>query len=208
MKTKNNSPKPNRREFLLRSFSSCALCCMAATGLTAAKMKPVAFLSDDDHKFLQDSGMSIQQVYNFAYKGWYIPAMKNLMEEIGREKFLEMLRRSSDKIQTPVNKGNIDYKERTMKIFAEGIKKACENWKNRLTFKVISESENEFEMEFTECLWAKTFREAGAEDIGYAGCCHQDYASAKAFNPDLELVREKTLMQGGDCCHFKWKMKV
>ena len=73
MKIEHNLLKPNRREFLLRSFSSCALCCMAASGLTAAKMKADAFLSDEDHKFLQDSGMSMQQVYDFAFKQWYIP---------------------------------------------------------------------------------------------------------------------------------------
>jgi hypothetical protein len=28
------------------------------------------------------------------------------------------------------------------------------------------------------------------------------------INPNLELVREKTLMQGGDYCHFIWRMKA
>jgi hypothetical protein len=134
--------------------------------------------------------------------------MKNLMEEIGREKFLAMLKRSSDKIHSPVNAEKIDYRERTLAVFADNTKKACENMENSLTYRVIRESENELEMEFTECLWAKTFREAGAEDIGYAGCCYQDYAYARAFNPNLELVREKTLMQGGESCHFKWRMKA
>lgn len=206
MKHENHVENKTRREFL--SVSSCALCCMIIPGLTASNVKVSAMLSDDDHKFQQNSGMSIQQVYNFAFKGWYIPAMKNLMEEIGREKFLAMLKRSSDKIHYPGNTEKTDYRERTLTVFADNTKKACENMKNRLTFRVIRESENELEMEFTECLWAKTFREAGAEDIGYAGICYQDYAMAKTFNPNLQLVREKTLMQGGECCHFKWRMKA
>jgi len=57
-----------------------------------------------------------------------------------------------------------------------------------------------------ECLWAKTFREADAGDIGYAGCCYGDYGMTKSFNPKLKLERNKTLMQGHDCCHFKWSM--
>ena len=132
--------------------------------------------------------------------------MKNLMEEIGREELLEMLKRSSDKIQTPDNTENIDYRERTLKVFAENIKKGCENWKDRLTYEVVKEDENEFEMKFTECLWAKTFREANASEIGYAGVCYQDYGMTKAFNPKLKLDRKTTLMQGNDCCHFKWLM--
>ena len=63
-------------------------------------------------------------------------------------------------------------------------------------------------MKFTECLWAKTFREADASEIGYAGVCYQDYPMTKTFNPNLKLIRETTLMQGHDCCNFKWSMET
>jgi hypothetical protein len=78
----------------------------------------------------------------------------------------------------------------------------------QVTYGGVKQIDDEFEIKFTECLWAKTFREADAGDIGYAGCCYQDYAMTKAFNPKMELIREKTLMQGADCCHFKWRMKA
>lgn len=53
-----------------------------------------------------------------------------------------------------------------------------------------------------ECLWAKTFRELGAPDLGYALNCSSDFDYARCFNPKLKLTRTKTLMQGDDCCEF------
>jgi len=198
------SIKKGRRDFILKSFSSCALCCFAAPNLFASDKKLHPIASDQQHKFESDSGMTMQQVYNFTYKQWYIPAMKNLMKQIGKEKFLEMLKTSSEMLQLPDEDADINYDERTLSVWSTDIKKGCENWSDRLTFEVLDESPNVFEIKFTECLWARTFREVDASEIGYAGVCYQDYPMTKAFNPNIKLIRETTLMQGHDCCHFKW----
>ena len=106
--------------------------------------------------------------------------------------------------QLPDENADINYDERTLSVWSTNIIEGCENWSERLTFEVLNDSQNVFEIKFTECLWAKTFREADASEIGYAGVCYQDYPMTKAFNPNLKLIRDKTLMQGQDCCHFKW----
>ena len=206
MKNK-NLLKNERREFLRKAFTSCALCGLASpTALAHEGINPVD--TPQKHKFELDSGMSMQAVYNFAYKVSYIPAMKNLMKQIGKEKFLDMLRTSSDMLHVPGKDEAIDYHDRTLASFSNNMKKGCENYRDRLTYEILSENSNELEMQFTECLWAKTFRAADAADIGYAGICYQDYSSIRAFNPKLKLIREKTLMQGNDCCHFKWVMET
>jgi hypothetical protein len=56
----------------------------------------------------------------------------------------------------------------------------------------------------TECLWAKTFLDANAADIGFACVCFPDYAVAQAFNPKMKMIRDKTLMQGHDCCNHRY----
>lgn len=50
----------------------------------------------------------------------------------------------------------------------------------------------------------KTFSDADASDIEYASLCYSDYDTAEGFNPKIRLIRPKTLMQGHDCCHFRW----
>lgn len=205
---KDDAPiKNDRREFLLKSFSSCAFCFLSASTVFSSEKKLDSVTSDQIHKFQLDSGMSIQGVFNFAYKLSYVPAMKNLMKQVGKDKFLDMLKTSSDMINMPDIDSEINYNERTLTAFSHRIKKGCENYSDRLTFEILNDNDNILEIKFTECLWAKTFREADAPEIGYAGFCYQDYSSAKAYNPNLKLIREKTLMQGHDCCHFKWVME-
>ncbi|MFX1391602.1 MAG: L-2-amino-thiazoline-4-carboxylic acid hydrolase [Promethearchaeota archaeon] len=69
-----------------------------------------------------------------------------------------------------------------------------------LNYEIVEDSENKIALKFTKCLWAKTFLELGAPDIGYAICCNPDFAMAKAFHPNLKLTRTKSLMKGDNFC--------
>lgn len=190
-----------------KTFSSGVFCCFAAPiALGSGEMKFISSLQK--HRFEMDSGMTMQQVYDFAYKEWYIPAMKNIMAQVGREKFLEMLKKSSDMLNETEKDPGIDYNERTITAFTDGYKKLVEGYyKQRNTIEFIHSDENVLEVNCTECIWAKTFREADAAEIGYAGICYSDYSAIKGYNPKMKLVREKTLMQGHDCCNFKIVME-
>ena len=72
---------------------------------------------------------------------------------------------------------------------------------------VVEDTDAAFEIKVTECLWAQTFRKADAADLGAACICHPDYAAIEAFNPDYEMVRDKTLMEGHDCCNHRYRRK-
>jgi hypothetical protein len=152
--------------------------------------------------------MTIQQVYNFAFRENYIPVMKNLMKQIGKENFLEMLKKSSEMQYESDENAYFKNKERTLKTWSDFSKKLMKDWDNRLTGEILTDTENVWEIKYTECLYAKTFREAEAADIGYAALCYGDYPWTKQFNPKLKLIREKNLMQGDDCCHFKYVMET
>ena len=201
--------KNDRREFLKKTFSSCAFCCFASPIMLGSDKKLQPIILDQQHKFQSVSGMTMQQVYNFAYKQSYIPAMKNLMQQIGKEKFLEMLKKSSEMLYETEKDAGINYNERTLTAFADDLRRQAEGFhKLRCTFEFIQSDEHVLEMRTTECLWAKTFREADAAEIGYAGFCYQDYPWAKAYNPKLTLIRDKTLMQGDAYCNNKWVMET
>jgi hypothetical protein len=78
------------------------------------------------------------------------------------------------------------------------------NYAYSLTFTIIEDTDKAIEQKITECLYAKTFRDADAADIGYAYCCYADFPAAQAYNPKLRLIRTKTLMQGHDCCNHRY----
>ena len=201
--------KNDRREFLKKTFSSCAFCCFASPIFFGSDKKLQQITLDQQHKFQSDSGMTMQQVYDFAYKQSYIPAMKNLMKQIGKEKFLEMLRKSSEMLYETDKDAGIKYNERTLVAFADDLRKTAEGFhKLRCTFEFLQSDEHVLEMRTTECLWAKTFREADAAEIGFSGFCYQDFPMAKAYNPKLTFIRDKTLMQGDEYCNNKWVMEI
>lgn len=201
-----NSSIHSRRNFLFKAFSSCTVCCFAASNVLGSNMAPIQ--PGEKHKFYSDSGKSVQQVYNHAFTQWYIPAMNNLMKQIGKKKFVKMLKKSSDMLQHVEGSRKIDYSRRTLKLWSTKIKKNCENMSNLVTYHIVTDNDKLFEMKFTECIWATTFRKADASEIGYAGVCYQDYGMAKAYNPKMKLTRQITQMQGDDCCHFKWTMEA
>jgi hypothetical protein len=77
-------------------------------------------------------------------------------------------------------------------------------WQHALTWTVEENTDAAFEIRVTECPWARTFREAGAADIGYATVCHQDDTVAPAYNPKLRMERSRTLMAGDGFCNHRW----
>ena len=44
-----------------------------------------------------------------------------------------------------------------------------------------------------------------APSQGYATVCFADFALPEGFNPKIKLVRDKTLMQGHDCCNHRYE---
>ncbi|MCY1723501.1 hypothetical protein OU798_24330 [Prolixibacteraceae bacterium Z1-6] len=169
------SSRYNRRSFLIKSTTSCSLCFLAVPNILGSSDKLT--LQNEKHKFQTDSGMTMQEVYNLAYTESYIPAMKSLMKQVGKKKFLEMLKISSDMVYQVDNENEIDYSTRTLEAWSESMKTAIKNrMTKRLSYEIITDNPELLEIKFTECLWAKTFKEADAADIGYAGFCYRDYS--------------------------------
>ena len=114
------------------------------------------------------------------------------IKELYEEKSIEMIVRQLKKAKPITNFEEFKkiYKEQ----FNTDFMRHCTH------FKITEDTPTKLSFKFTKCLWAKTFLEMNASDIGYAMCCVPDYAMTKAFHPNLKLVRTKTLMQGDECC--------
>ncbi len=164
--------------------------------------------NSEKHKFLEDSEMSFQEVFDFTFQR-FISIMHGLSKEFGEEIFMETLKRVSSETASE------DVSENTLKKTADGQPNdfaAYKAWarnpsrfmRHILTFDIIEDTDRVLEIRVTECLWAKTFRENGASDIGYATLCHTDYAGCQAFNKKISMTRTKTLMQGNDYCNHRW----
>ncbi len=152
--------------------------------------------------------MNFDQVYAFAYQEGFIPVMKNLAKDIGHDSFIEMQKKaSSEAAVDEVKRSTQNLPKKDLATSLADMKSGSYFWKHVVTYKFVEETDKAAEARITECLWAKTFREMDAADIGYAAICYPDFAAAPAFNPKMKLTRTKTLMQGHDCCNHRWVME-
>jgi hypothetical protein len=159
-------------------------------------------------KFLEDSQMSFQEVYDFAFKE-HIPVLQALAHSLGEETFLELLKEAS--LVDALRSGQADAAARApandFATFNAWAKAPDPFWKHVLTYRIVRDTPQVFEICVTECLWAKTFREIGAEKIGFLLICNPDQAYCQGFNPRISLRRSRTLMQGDDLCDHCWSWK-
>jgi hypothetical protein len=200
---------PTRRELFVKLFPACSLClgCSGFQALTAAESQKAQsqFLGG---RSTQKADMNYEEIFKFAYGG-LIPVMKSLAEQMGKEKFLEMLKRASSAAAAKETEETYRNKpKRDLATLLEDMRKAGPLYQHALTYEFVKDTEKEAEIKITECLWARTFRQANAADIGYALICHGDIGATRAFNPKITLIRPKLLMNGDNECRFRWTLEA
>jgi len=65
----------------------------------------------------------------------------------------------------------------------------------------IEEDESEYRFYVSKCWWAQALQKYGNSEIFTAMICHGDFATAKLYNENFILTRNKTRM-GDNCCDF------
>jgi len=198
-----NATNLGRRKFLGRCLATSTGLCLGGCAVASA-LAQTADEGDDateKHKFQQDAGLTYERVMQFAYSSAYIPVMQVLAERIG----LDAVQAAAEEASTRRVAGWIDrLPNRELSTFAGFFKDPGPFMANCLTKEIVEDSDKAFEIKVTECLWAKTFREADASELGHRCICMADYTMATAFNPEIELIRDKTLMQGENHCNHRY----
>ena len=149
-------------------------------------------------KFREKVDLTYEQCFQMRFGAMPFLA-KELERVLGREKAFETIRKASEEYTcAAARKRSVkDFEE--FKAFVKQTHRSpfCSH---SMTVTYPGETRDRIMFNVTECLWAKTFRDMNAADLGYVICCQPDFASAKAQNPRIGLKRMKTLMQGDDCC--------
>ncbi len=199
-----NKPKlKDRRRFLGLVGAIAPACAIGGCKFAEAAMQTVAGTpAKPQSKFQGSSDMSFEQVFRFGFRP-FVGILRVLSSKPGYEKLLDVLPDVSSQLFA-TNIANRKTEDRSLQSFVGYLKKPDHFWQNVLTAEIVEDTPSTFEIKVTECLWARTFKEVNAADIGYACICHPDFATAKAFNPKLRMERTKTLMQGHDCCNHRY----
>lgn len=199
-------PSPmKRREFVTRTAAACSLfCCGGGSLFALLRHGQEAGASVAKHKFLKDAGMSYDEIFQMAVGRLFLPTMRVVVDKFGMD---EVQTAIMDGMKQRVKEQVKNLPSRELPDFAQFFKSPDPFSANTLTLKIVQDSDKVFEMRVSECLWAKTFREANAADLGFKLVCSGDYVTAEAFNANIKLIRDKTLMQGHDCCNHKYVVK-
>jgi hypothetical protein len=209
MKTKSPSLTLGRRQFLKNMLPAGTLFCVGCShlsGMLSTKKEPKTAPRKDI--FLQDSGMSWQEVFAFTFHYYYIPVMQKMADELGRETFLEKLKKASAVAAAEnIKKMAESFPKKRDLAMMSFFNRTNVLFQHALDYEVIEDTDRALELRVHRCLWAKTFCEVNAADIGFAAICFPDYAMATAFNPKIRMIRSKTLMQGNDCCNHRYVME-
>ena len=76
-----------------------------------------------------------------------------------------------------------------------------------LRIDVREQTPDRFAFNVTRCRYAELYRALGIPELGAVLSCNRDFSLIEGFNPDIELTRTQTLMQGAAYCDFRYKMK-
>jgi hypothetical protein len=77
-----------------------------------------------------------------------------------------------------------------------------------LEIEVVGQDADHLDFNVTRCRYAEFFKELGLADLGYLVHCNRDHAMIDGFNPELELARTQTIMQGATHCDFRFRAKT
>lgn len=78
---------------------------------------------------------------------------------------------------------------------------------NALELDVLKNDSHNLHFNVTRCRYAEMYKALGIPELGCLLSCNRDYALIEGFNPEIELIRTQTLMEGERYCDFRYTAK-
>lgn len=195
---------PSRRQFITKIVPTCALTCLGSKSLFGMMQAEVQ--QEGTHKFDQpmENALTYRQYYR-ATNSRKIRLIKTMIKELGEDRAIEIIKTDTRESALAMGKRQAQAAEKNDLNTYVNMFRDPERYKNTLTKKIIEDTERAFELKVTECLFAQPYIESGLSgDVGFAALCYMDYFWPKGFNEKIKLIRDKTLMQGHDCCNHRY----
>ncbi|MHA2190597.1 MAG: L-2-amino-thiazoline-4-carboxylic acid hydrolase [Candidatus Thorarchaeota archaeon] len=157
---------------------------------------------DSTHKFQDLAPITYKQLFDRMFTN-FASFLRELESTLGSDKLHDILRTWSERRGVEMAG---DRKITSFKEFKDFWKEssAGEYFSHVTSVEFPHETDTEFHCTYSECLYAKTFRDLDAAELGYIMVCHPDFNFTESLSPNLSLERTRTLMEGHDCCDHKF----
>ncbi len=77
---------------------------------------------------------------------------------------------------------------------------------NSIQTEVLELTHKKFSYNVFRCRYAEMYHHLGIPELGKMLSCDRDYALIEGFNPDIQLTRTQTIMEGSATCDFRFKL--
>lgn len=134
------------------------------------------------------------------------PVLEALAKEFGRERVLEVVRTAITEIARQhgrelhrVSGGN------SLNDFVQ----LLPMWEKDggIELRINEQSDGRLSFDVVRCRFAEMYRELGIPELGALLSCNRDFSLIEGFNPDIELTRTQTIMEGASHCDFRFRKR-
>ena len=132
------------------------------------------------------------------------PFLDAFEKELGHEKTYEIVEKVIAEIACEQGK---DYAVVLGGNGIDALMGQAESWSanDALDMQMYVENETDCYSPVKRCAYVDMYERIGMKELGKVLSCLRDEFFYQGFNPEMEMCRSKTLMDGGDCCDFCFK---
>ena len=136
-----------------------------------------------------------------------VPLVKALQAELGEERANAIVRKALGDLYRKY--GEKWWRSQEGHNLGEKIASAFDMFAagGALQYDVLKEAPDAFEVNVTECRYAKFYKEIGAPELGFLLTCSADFPMSMGFGADVQFTRTQTIMQGASHCDFRYVLK-
>ncbi len=134
------------------------------------------------------------------------PLIRGFAAEMGHEKALEVVGRV---IEGLAREGGAELARGLGDASLEAFAGSLDRWSEggALEIEVRERSPDRLSFDVVRCKYAEMYRAIGLADLGGSLSCRRDFALVEGFNPEIELTRTRTLMEGASHCDFRFRAR-
>jgi hypothetical protein len=120
------------------------------------------------------------------------------VEGVAAEAIIKLAREQGDQLAQELGGRSLGHFRESMKYWIQD---------GALEIDVLEHTEERFDFNVTRCRYAELYRALGMQDKGALLSCNRDYSLIEGFDPDTELTRTQTIMQGAPYCDFRYRKR-
>jgi hypothetical protein len=136
-----------------------------------------------------------------------VPLVKSLQAELGEERANAIVRKALGDLYRKY--GEKWWRAQGERNLGEKMASAFDGFAagGAMNYEVVKQAPDVFEVNVTECGYAKFYNAIGVPELGFLLTCSADFGMAEGYGAGVQFTRTQTIMQGASHCDFRYALK-